>query len=72
MIIRKDLEIAELIKLGEKGITQDELEDVVSEYKEERERVDVRKSFEAMKEEYKKEKSKNNFEEGAGGFRRTK
>jgi len=71
-ISREQLEAEELRKLAEKGISQDELEDVVSEYTEESKRQTTHESFEAMKEQYKREKAQTNFEAGVGGFKRAK
>jgi hypothetical protein len=71
-ISKEDLELIELKKLEAKGINQEELEDVVSEYDEHSKKMSTRESFEAKKEEYKREKSKENFESGVGGFKRAK
>lgn len=73
MVVRAkdELELDELIKIASKGITEEELEDVVSEYKVEANRQITRHSFEARKEEYKREKSKAGFERGDGGFKRS-
>lgn len=73
MVVRISKELAEaeeLRKLAEKGISQDELEDVVSEYEQSSKKQAVHESFEAIKEQYKREKAKSNFEQGVGGFKR--
>lgn len=70
-ISREQQEAEELRKLAAKGITEDELEDVVAEYKEESEQQTKPKSFEAIKEQYKREKTQTNFESGVGGFKRS-
>jgi hypothetical protein len=65
-------EIIELEKLSQQGIKNDELEDVVSEYQSHSKKMSTHDSFEAVKEKYKREKAKENFENGAGGFKRAK
>lgn len=65
-------ELAELEKLASKGITQDELEDVVAEYEEgEQNKVDAQESYEVMRERYKQEKAQENFKSGTGSFKRS-
>jgi hypothetical protein len=71
-ISRDDLELIELKKLAEKGIESNELEEVVSEYEDHSKKMTTHESFEAIKEEYKREKAKENFEKGTGGFKRAK
>lgn len=71
-ISKESLEYIELQKLARKGIESDELEDVVSEYEDHSKKLTTHESFEAIKEEYKREKAKENFEKGAGGFKRAK
>ena len=71
-ISKEDLELIELKKLAEKGIKSDELEDVVSEYESHSKKQTTHESFEAMKEQYKREKAQENFEKGSGGFKRAK
>jgi hypothetical protein len=71
-ISKEDLELVELKKLAEKGIQSDELEEVVSEYESHSKKQTTHESFEAIKEEYKREKAKENFEKGTGGFKRAK
>jgi len=70
-ISKEDLDLIELNKLAEKGISQEELEDVVSEYEQVSRKQTTQQSFEAKKEEYKREKAKTNFEQGLGGFKRS-
>ncbi|MCK9567706.1 hypothetical protein M0R72_02000 [Candidatus Pacearchaeota archaeon] len=69
-ISKEDLELVELQKLAEKGIKSDELEDVVSEYEAHSKKQTTHDSFEAIKEQYKREKAQDNFEKGTGGFKR--
>jgi hypothetical protein len=69
-ISKEDLELVELHKLAEKGIESDELEDVVSEYETHSKKQTTHDSFEAIKEQYKREKAQENFEKGTGGFKR--
>lgn len=71
-ISKENLELIELQKLAKKGIKSDELEDVVSEYEDHSKKMSTHDSFEAIKEEYKRERAKENFEKGAGGFKRAK
>jgi hypothetical protein len=71
-ISKEDLELIELQKLAQKGIQSDELEDVVSEYEDHSKKMSTHDSFEAIKEEYKRERAKENFEKGTGGFKRAK
>jgi hypothetical protein len=71
-ISKDDLELIELQKLAQKGIKNDELDDVVSEYEDHSKKMSTHESFEAIKEEYKREMAKENFEKGAGGFKRAK
>jgi IS30 family transposase len=73
MVIRAndELELIELMKLASKGITEDEIEDVISEYNSNVEKELTRNSFEARKEEYKRKKSNEGFSTGKGGFRRS-
>jgi hypothetical protein len=71
-ISREELELLELTKLAEKGIEENELNEVVSSYSEHSKKLTTQESFEAMKEQYKREKAVENFEKGAGGFKRAK
>jgi len=71
-ISREDLELVELQKLAEKGIKEDELDDVVSAYQDHSKKQTTHESFEAIKEQYKREKAQENFEKGTGGFKRAK
>jgi hypothetical protein len=70
-ISKEDLDLIELNKLAEKGISQEELEDVVAEYEHVSKKQSTHESFEAMKEQYKREKARSNFEQGTGGFKRS-
>jgi len=71
-ISKEDKEYIELQKLAQKGIKTDELVDVVSEYEDHSKKMTTHESFEAIKEQYKREKAKENFENGTGGFKRAK
>lgn len=71
-ISKEDLDLVELQKLAAQGISQDELEDVVSEYEQVSKKQTTHESFEAMKELYKKDKAQQGFEAGSGGFKRAK
>jgi hypothetical protein len=71
-ISKEDLEWIELQKLAQKGIERDEVEDVVSEYHDHSKKQTTHESFEAIKEQYKRDKSQENFQQGSGGFKRTK
>ncbi len=70
-ISKDELELRELQKLAEKGIREDEIEDVVSEYEDHSKKMTTHESFEAIKEHYKREKARENFEQGIGGFKRS-
>lgn len=63
--------LEELEKLAAQGISNDELEDVVSEYEElEQQKVEASESFEMKREEFKRERVQENFKSGSGSFRR--
>lgn len=65
-------EFEELQKLAEKGISQEELEDVVAEYEQEdQDKIDAQESYEVMRERYKQEKAQDNFKSGSGSFKRS-
>ena len=66
------LALKELNELAEKGITDDELESVVSEYQEEETiKIDAQARYRMKKEAFKREKTADAFEEGTGGFKRS-
>ena len=71
-ISRDDLELVELQKLAEKGIKEDEVDEVVSAYETHSKKQTTHESFEAIKEKYKREKAQENFEKGTGGFKRAR
>jgi hypothetical protein len=71
-ISKEDLELVELQKLAAQGIREDELEDVVSQYEVHSKKLTTHESFEAIKEQYKREKAQEEFEKGSGGFKRAK
>lgn len=71
-ISRDELELLELEKLASKGIKEEELVDVVSQYENHSKKQTTRESAEALKEQYKKEKAVENFNEGIGGFKRAR
>jgi len=65
-------EFEELQKLASKGITEDELEEVVAEYEEEdQKKIDAQESYEVMREKYKQERAQENFNAGKGIFKRS-
>lgn len=65
-------EYEELQKLASKGISEDELEEVVAEYEEEdQKKIDAKESYEVMRERYKQEKAQENFNSGKGFFKRS-
>ena len=62
----------ELLKLAEKGITDQELESVISDYEQEQERsADAVLEARMNKEQYKKDKTQEAFNSGDGGFKRS-
>lgn len=65
-------EYEELQKLASKGISEDELEEVVAEYEEEdQKKIDAKESYEVMRERYKQERAQENFSSGKGFFKRS-
>jgi hypothetical protein len=62
-------ELEELQKLAAKGIKDEELEEVISDYIAEDAKT-IPRSFEFKREIYKREKSATAFEQGVGGFKR--
>ena len=63
--------LEELESLAGKGITEDELESVIEEYKEEEQmKTDAQTEFRIKKEAFKREKTQDAFESGTGGFKR--
>jgi transcription antitermination factor NusA-like protein len=64
------IEYEELKKLASQGISDEEIENVVQDYEEQENQIDAVKSFEVKREEYKRERAKENFKSGSGSFRR--
>lgn len=65
------LALEELQLLAAKGISNEELENVVSDYEnQEQQKVDATQSFEMKREEFKRERAQENFKSGSGSFRR--
>jgi hypothetical protein len=52
-------------------ITEEELQVAIAEYEANAQRAVEPESYEMMREQYKREKAKDNFESGKGGFRRS-
>lgn len=63
----------ELEQLASKGISENELEEVLADYEyQEQQKIDASQSYEMKREEYKRERAQENFNSGSGGFRRAK
>ena len=64
--------LKELEALAEKGISEDELQEVVADYEEEQiKQASAEDSFEVKKEKYKAERAREAFSSGNGGFKRS-
>jgi SOS response regulatory protein OraA/RecX len=64
-------ELVELEKLASKGISDEEIADVVSDYENmEQQKTEASQSHAMWYEEYKRERAQENFRSGSGGFRR--
>jgi len=70
-INKEELDWVELQKLAEKGISEDEIEFVVSEFNTENSKSDISKHLNISKDQCKREKTNQNFESGIGGFKRS-
>lgn len=64
------IEYEELKKLASQGISDEEIESVVTDYEKQEKQIDATQSFEVKREEYKRERAQENFKSGSGSFRR--
>lgn len=68
---REALEYLEKLA-SQENVTDAEVEKALAEYEQQDLEKDARETYEMMRERYKRERAKENFESGSGGFRRAK